>query len=199
VVVVGGIAGVVHGVDIKGERRGTMKTSRKSGQAMIEFAAGLLVLLLLIIGFVHVSKLSLASLGLHGEIRAEAGLAAMQSSMTDTPEAISDWASGTDQVRFTADDEAQKNQPAAATVMGQVVSHSVQRESDWALLTEKSILPFSMIQLQKSPNLVILMGATHEERITRVPVDPFIRDLIYKKEDVAVKEEIWMPLTGGLY
>lgn len=176
-----------------------MKTSRKNGQAMIEFAAGLLVLLLLLIGFVHVSSLSLASLGLHGEIRAEAGLAAMQSSMTDTPEAISDWESGTDQVRFTADDEAQKNQPAAATVMGQVVSHSVQRESDWELLTEKSILPFSMIQLQQSPNLVILMGATHEEGIKRVPVDPFIRSLIYNKEAVAVKEEIWMPLMGGLY
>jgi len=176
-----------------------MKTSRQSGQAMIEFAAGLLVLLLLIIGFVHVSKLSLASLGLHGAIRAETGLAAMQSPMTDTPEAISDWASGTDQIRFTADDVAQKNQPAAATVMGQVVSHSVQRESDWDLVTEKSLLPFSMIQLQQSPNLFILMGATHATWIQRVPVDPFIRDFIYNKENVAVKEEIWMPLMGGLY
>jgi hypothetical protein len=176
-----------------------MKTSRKSGQAMIEFAAGLLILLLIVIGFVHVSSLSLASLGIHGEIRAEAGLAAMQSPMTDTPDAVSDWASGTDQVRFTADDEAQMNQPAAAAVIGQVVSHSVQQESDWDHVVDKSILPFSMIQLQQSPNLVILMGATHEEQIVRVPVDPFIRDFIYNKEDVAVKEEIWMPLMGGLY
>ena len=176
-----------------------MKTSRKKGQAMIEFAAGLLVLLLLIIGFVHVSKLSLASLGLHGEIRAEAGLAAMQSSMTDTPEAISNWKSGTDELRFTADDEMEKNQPAAAAVIGQVVSHSVKQEADWGLVSEKSRLPFSMLQLQQSPNLVILMGATHEEWTQRVPVDPFIRDFIYDKEDVAVKEEIWMPLMGGLY
>jgi hypothetical protein len=43
------------------------------------------------------------------------------------------------------------------------------------------------------------MGATHEAWIQRVPVDPFIRDFIYNKENVAVKEEIWMPLMGGLY
>jgi hypothetical protein len=176
-----------------------MKTSRKSGQAMIEFAAGILVLLLILIGFVHVSSLSLASLGIHGEIRAEAGLVAMQSPMMDTPDAISDWSSGADQVRFTADDEAQMNQPAAATVINQVVSHSVKKDSDWDLIVEKSKLPLSMVELQQSPNLVILMGATHEEQVKRVPVDPFIRDFIYNKEDVAVKEEIWMPLMGGLY
>jgi hypothetical protein len=176
-----------------------MKQSNNKGQAVIEFAAGLLVLLLIIIGFVHVSSLSLASLGLHGEIRAEAGLAAMQSGMATTPEAISDWKSGTDEVRFTADDEMERNQPAAATVISQVVNHSVKRAQDWEVVSEKSLLPFSMVQLQQSPNLVVLMGAYHEQRIERVRVDPFIRDLIYNKEDVAVKEEIWMPLMGGLY
>lgn len=176
-----------------------MKQSNNKGQAMIEFAAGLLVLLLIIVGFVHVSSLSLASLGIHSEIRAEAGLAAMQSGMSTTPEAISDWKSGTDEVRFTADDEMERNQPAAATVMSQVINHSVKREQDWEIVAEKSLLPFSMVKLQQSPNLVVLMGALHEQRIERVPVDPFIRDFIYNKEDVAVKEEIWMPLMGGLY
>ena len=47
--------------------------------------------------------------------------------------------------------------------------------------------------------LAEVMGALHEQRIQRVPVDPFIRDFIYNKEDVAVKEEIWMPLMGDLY
>jgi len=176
-----------------------MKNKHQKGQAMIEFASGILVLLLLLIGFVHVSRLSLASLGIHGEIRAEAGLAAMQSSLASTPEAISDWNSGTDEVRFTADDVAQKNQPAAGAVINQVVSRSVKQEADWGVVAEKTRLPFSMVNLQQSPNLVVLMGATHEERIERVEVDPFIRDFIYNKEDVAVKEEIWMPLMGGLY
>lgn len=176
-----------------------MKASSKSGQAMIEFAAGLLVLLLLIIGFVHVSRLSLSSLGIHGEIRAEAGLSAMQSSLAATPEAVSDWESGKDDVRFTADDEMQKNQPAAASVIGQVVSRSVRAEGDWQSVSDKSQLPFSMVQLQRSPNLVILMGAVHESQTDRVPVDPVIRKLAYNKEEVAVKEEIWLPLMGGLY
>jgi hypothetical protein len=83
--------------------------------------------------------------------------------------------------------------------MNQLLSHSVKREQDWEVVAEKSLLPFSMVQLQKAPNLVFLMGALHEQRIERVPVDPFIRDFIYNKEDVAVKEEIWMPLMGNLY
>jgi hypothetical protein len=176
-----------------------MKASNKNGQAMIEFAAGLLVLLLIIIGFIHVSKLALSSLGIHGEIRAEAGMTAMQSTLAVTPEAISDWESGKDETRFTADDEAQKNQPASASIIGSVVSHSVKTEDDWQKISEKSLLPFSMAKLSQSPNLVILMGAVHQSQTDRVEVDPFIRNFAYNKEEVAVKEEIWIPLMGGLY
>jgi Flp pilus assembly protein TadG len=176
-----------------------MKASTQKGQAMIEFAAGLLVLLLLIIGFVHISKLALTSLGIHGEIRADAGMAAMQSTLTDAPEAISDWESGTDETRFTADDEMQKNQPAAATIMNSLVSHSVKAEGDWERFSEQSVLPFSMVTLSQSPNLTTLMGAVHESQTERVTVDPFIRRFSYNKPEVAVQEEIWMPLMGGLY
>ena len=176
-----------------------MKASTKNGQAMIEFAAGLLVLLLLIIGFIHVSKLALSSLGIHGEIRAEAGMTAMQSSLAVSPEAIADWESGKDETRFTADDEAQKNQPAAASIIGQVVARSVQAEGDWQRISEKSVLPFSMAKLSQSPNLVALMGCVYESETARVEVDSFIRNFAYNKESVAVKEEIWVPLMGVLF
>jgi hypothetical protein len=43
------------------------------------------------------------------------------------------------------------------------------------------------------------MGAVHQSQTDRVEVDPFIRNFAYNKEEVAVKEEIWMPLMGGLY
>jgi hypothetical protein len=176
-----------------------MKTSTKNGQAMIEFAAGLLVLLLLIIGFIHVSKLAMTSLDIHGEIRADAGMNAMQSTLAVSPDAISDWKSGQDETRFTADDEAQKNQSVSASMIGTIVSHSVQAEGDWQRVSEKSVLPFSMATLSQSPNLVVLMGAVYESKTDRVEVDPFIRNFAYNKEAVAVKEEIWMPLMGGLY
>jgi len=177
----------------------TMKTPTENGQAMIEFAAGLLVLMLLIISFIHVSKLSLSSLGIHGEIRADAGMEAMQSTLAVSPEAISDWESGKDETRFTADDERQKNQPAAASIIGAVVSHSAQAEADWQHVSEMSVLPFSMVTLEQSPNLTTLMGAVHQSKTDRVNVDAFIRHFVYNKETVAIKEEIWMPLMGGLY
>ncbi len=176
-----------------------MKTSTRNGQAMIEFAAGLLALLLIIIGFIHVSKLAMTSLGIHGEIRAEAGMNAMQSTLTVTPEALSDWKSGKDETRFTADDEMQKNQSASASIIGSVVSHSVRTEGDWQRVSEKSVLPFSMAKLSQLPNLVILMGSVYAAQTERVAVDSFIRNFAYNKESVAVKEEIWMPLMGGLY
>jgi len=176
-----------------------MKASNKNGQAMIEFAAGLLVLLLIIIGFIHVSKLALSSLGIHGEIRAEAGMTAMQSTLAVTPEAISDWESGKDETRFTADDVTQENQPASASIIGSLVSHSVKDEADWQPVSEESVLPFSMAKLSESPNLGILMGAVYQSKTSHVKVDPLIRSLAYDKEEVSVKEEIWMPLLGGLY
>ena len=176
-----------------------MKTSTRSGQAMIEFAAGLLVLLLLVIGFVHVSKLAMTSLDIHGKIRADAGMNAMQSTLAVSPDAISDWESGKDETRFTADDKVKKNEVASASIIGSVVSHSVRGEGDWQRVSEKSVLPFSMATLAQSPNLTILMGAVHQSRTDRVKVDPFIRNFAYNKEEVAVKEEIWMPLMGGLY
>ncbi len=195
-----------------------MKVSTKNGQAMIEFVAGLLVLLLLIIAFVHVSKLALSSLGIHGEIRADAGISAMQSTLADAPEPISDWESGKDETRFTADDDMQKNQPAAASIIGSVVSHSVRDEGDWTAVSKKSesVLPFSMVKLSQSPNLTTLMGAVHESKTDRVPIDPFIRNfadnfahpdlyadkedtwwmpLVSRKEmDARKREEDWMPL-----
>jgi hypothetical protein len=56
-----------------------------------------------------------------------------------------------------------------------------------------------MATLSQSPNLVVLMGAVYESKTDRVEVDPFIRNFVYNKETVSVKEEIWMPLMGGLY
>jgi hypothetical protein len=30
-------------------------------------------------------------------------------------------------------------------------------------------------------------------------VDRVIRQLVYDKDEVAIREEVWMPLMGGLY
>lgn len=169
------------------------------GQATIELIAGVIALLLLILGFIHVSRLSRTSLALHGEIRAAAGLSSMQNSLVDVPEAISDWESGRDDTRFTADDEMVKNQPASATIINSLVDHSVQKKDDWQEVSAKTRLPLSMVELNRSPNLTVLMGAVHESETGQVRVNSFIRYFVYDKEEVAVKEEIWLPIMGGLY
>jgi hypothetical protein len=55
-----------------------------------------------------------------------------------------------------------------------------------------------MIRLHESPALATALGFTHAEETLHVPVDPVIRALVYGKDDVAIKEGVWMPLMGGL-
>jgi len=166
---------------------------------MIEFCVGLLVLLLLVTGIIHIGRMARISLGIHAEIRADAGQAAMLDGFGMTPEAISDWDSGADGLRFTADDKAKINSAAAMSIMDAVVSGSVRRDEDWQKVTGKTHLPFSMARLRNQTGLNTFLGFIHRERAVNMQVDPVIRQLVYDAPEVRIREEVWMPQMGGLY
>ena len=175
------------------------KTKKRcAGQAMIEFCIGLLALLLLVTGIIHVGNMARHSLALHGEIRAEAGMSAMGNDFGVAPEAISDWDSGPDNLSFTADDKARVNATASMSIMATVVEHSAQSGDDWQVLADKTQLRTSMAQLQRQMTLSMFLGSVHKSEKVTMKVDPFIRDIL-NIEQVTIKEEIWMPLMGGLF
>ena len=175
--------------------------TRHSGQAAIELIAGMLLLLIVVTGLIHVNRLGRTSLFLHSVLRGMAGELAMEdTTVSAAPEFISDWQAGVDGERYTADDTAVRNGAMLLSTLDTLVDRSVKNPDDWKYVTDSSLLPVSMIQLQASPVMATTMlGFAHEEATLHVPVDPVIRQLVYGKDEVAIKEEVWMPLMGGLY
>ena len=166
---------------------------------MVEFCIGLLALLLLVTGMIHVGRMGRISLAIHGEIRAEAGEKAMRGTLGTAAEAISDWDSGVDQIRHTADDRSRVNATAAMDIMSAVVRHSTNKEDDWMYVTDKTRRPTSMIQLYNQMGMSSLLSGSHETKTIRMQVDPVIRQLLFDVPEVKIKEEVWVPQMGGLF
>ncbi len=171
--------------------------AHQCGQAAIEFVAGLLLLLLVLTGIIHTARLARTSLYLHGVLRAEAGESAMANTLASTPQLIGDWDAGADAVRYTADD-TRRSSAGYMNVIGLVTRYSAASPADWRVV-ERTQLPESMVNLQQNGLVSALLGCTHREESIRVPVDPVIRQLVYDKDYVTIKEEVWMPMMGGLY
>lgn len=174
--------------------------SRRAGQAAIEFIASLLLLLIIIAGLIHVNRMARTSLFLHSVLRGNAGEQAMQNTLaSEAPEYISDWQPGEDGERYTADDQPVSSGARMPAILNTLTGYSVKDPDDWAYVTDASRLPVSMVTIQQSPVMATALGFSHEEETLYVPVDPVIRQLVYGKDEVAIKESVWMPLMGGLY
>jgi len=174
--------------------------ARRSGQAAIELIAGLLLLLILVTGLIHVNRMARTSLFLHSVLRGMAGEQAMQSTATATaPDYISDWKAGKDGERYTADDQPVRNGAMLPSILDILITDSVKKPDDWSYVADLDRLPVSMIKVKSSPVVATMLGFVHEEETLHVPVDPVLRQLVYGKDEVAIKEEVWMPLMGGLY
>lgn len=172
----------------------------RSGQAAIEFVASLLLFLILLTGLIHVNRMARTSLFLHAVLRGDAGEQAMADGATSVaPLHVSDWTPGTDGTRYTADDQPVRNGAVLPATLSSLTRHSVKTPSDWGYVENASQLPVSMIKLNASPIMATTLGFSHREETLQMTIDPFVRQLIYGKDKVAIKEEVWMPLMGGLY
>ncbi len=170
-----------------------------SGQAAIELMAALLLFLLIVSGLIHVNRMARTSLFLHSVLRGMAGLQAMETTASAiSSDYISDWTEGADGVPYTADDESVRD-GALPTLLDTLCGYSVRDEKDWEAAADSSQLPVSMIQVHASPSLASVVGFVREEETLDVPVDSVIRQLVYDKDEVSIKEGVWMPLMGGLY
>ncbi len=177
-----------------------LSSNSRSGQAAIELVAGLLLLLLVLTGLIHVNRMARTSLFLHAVLRGDAGEQAMEdTALSAAPLYISDWQAGADGVRYTADDQPVRNGAFLSSTLSTLTQDSVKNADDWSYVTDLDRLPTSMVQLNASPAMAATLGFVHREETLHVPVDPVLRQLVYGKDEVAIKEEVWMPLMGGLY
>lgn len=169
---------------------------RRAGQAVIEFISCLVVLLLVIAGMIHFANMGRATLSLHGALRGRAGLRAMESGAIGAiPQHISDWDAGPDELRYTVDDRPVRSGAIGITAM--LSERSVKEPSDWAYVAHESQLPFSMVRLNEAEMRVL--DFAHAEDTIYVELSSVLRQLVYDAEEVAIKEQVWMPLMRGLY
>lgn len=180
--------------EVRGQR------SAVSGQAAIEFAASLLLVLLVLTGIIHMARLARTSLFLHAVLRSDAGERAMRdTTLAIAPSHISDWENGPDGIAYTADDQPVRRGTVVPGTLRMLSGYSVRSPDDWTHVAADSRLPVSMIRLHESPNSATTVGFAHADETLHVPVDRVIRQLVYDKDEVAIREEVWMPLMGGLY
>jgi hypothetical protein len=150
-------------------------------------------------GLIHVNRLARTSLFLHSVLRGMAGEQAMKNDLSTVTDYISGWETGPDGLRYTADDQPVRNSAQLSATLNALSAYSVRSPDDWSHIANDSRLPVSQSRLQASPLMPTVLGFVHAEETYHVPVDPVIRQLVYGKDEVAIKEEVWMPLMGGLY
>lgn len=172
---------------------------RRSGQAAVEFIVGLLLMLIVLTGIIHVCRMSRTSLFLHSVLRGNAGEEAMSVISSASTGYISDWQAGPDGIRYTADDQPVRNSAMLLATLDLLTRYTAENPDDWNYIAGGTRLPVSMVTLHASPIMATTVGFVHAEETLHVPVDTVIRQLIYDKDEVAIKEEVWMPLMGGLY
>ncbi len=166
---------------------------------MIELAVAIVLLLIVVTGLLHVSRLARTSLFLQSVLREEAGSRAMDPGATsEGADYISDWEEGADGLRYTSDDQPVRNSSGLSSTFMSLSDNSVDNADDWQHVTDESRLPTSMIQVHNNPMLGSLVEMTHEKERLYVPVESVIRQLVYDKDEIPIEEEVWMPLMGGL-
>jgi len=172
----------------------------QAGQASIELAVAIVLMLIIVTGIIHVNRMARTSLFLHSVLRGRAGVEAMEPFATPaTAEYISNWEAGSDAIKYTADDQPVKNSVNLSATFTALCQYSVNSGTDWQYVSDRTQLPVSMVRLNNSTVMGTAVELTHQKERLYVPVDPVIRELVYDKEDIAIEEEVWMPLMGGLY
>ena len=166
---------------------------RSTGQAMVEFMVGLVVVLVLLAGLIQIGQLAHAHTRTMIAARAAAGRLAMSATppVSDNAQLVSGWVPGPDQRRYTPDDMAIAASNAA-TLPGELVAQA-------RLDLVPDAPPNALATLAASPNpagkFFLVKGNASES----VPILPVIRRLVYPRPEMEVESDAWMIWTKGIY
>ena len=170
--------------------------SAKAGQAVVEFVVGLVVVLVLLAGMLQLAALTKAQTDTMVEARRRAGEEAVDVNVPmDDPEFIRDWEAGADGFRHTADDAYSSGD--AIDFQAVVVEHAVDDPDDWRVLDEAQTTHVS--DLHRGVNPVDFFGLLRESSSETVELMPAVRELIYDKDSITVRSDVWMTWTKGIY
>ena len=174
-------------------------TSRRGGQAVVEFVVGLIVVLALCAGLMQIASLTKA----HTDAMVEARrLAAEQATVdlgSDTPssaEYILKWRPDADGKPYTRDDQHSDADPGA--FRERIVGRASANSAGWDSIID--LVPADAIsRLHGSDAPSSLFGLVNGSAPGSVEVLPEFRKLIYDAATIDVGCEVWMTRTKGLY
>jgi hypothetical protein len=176
----------------------------RSGQAMVEFIVGIVVLLALLAGLLGLTSLTKKHTDLMVEARREAGNHALWDiepprPVGANPEFIRDWDVAADGKHLTPDDTFERG--TAADFATRVIERSASRADDWRVMDQ--IPENDLAQLRGNVEPSSFFGFAHggaEEEIDLLsPEYSLIRRMFYRADTIHLKSEVWMTWTKGIY
>jgi len=176
-----------------------MSSNPKSGQAMLEFVIALVGIMLVVAGVLTVAELNKANTDTLVRATERAIFSAMGNPIAETVPEVRDWAKGPDGRALTKDDELVRG--SFDNVRHGITTFTAPN-SDWtgterldgadARYKDVSDMNFGL-------NTAKIMGfasGSDEESVETLPVS---QTLLGLPEIVDVRNETYMPATGGLY
>lgn len=162
-----------------------------AGQAIAEFVAGLIALLVLFMGMLQIQYLAHAHTKALNDARAQAGQDAMQTPYLlryTVPQWIGDWTTGNDKVIYSQDDATLAGNPGIVTVG--IVSHT--HPTDLATYAPGNEISAASTSATLIDGLMLTHG---RERSPPVETFPIIRHVVYGKDSITMQGDAWLSWT----
>lgn len=176
-------------------KRGTSNVERqtlRAGQAMVELVIALLVIVLVISGLTQFIQLSNEKETMMGDLRGEAGVAAIDgSAAASAPKYIVNWQEGGDEMRHTGDDPYTTGS-FNSKLGADVLDLSVNNEADWSYIS--GAVNNDLYNLRTSPGASASLGFVRRSEKKTIELMPAIKEFIIDRDSITVGEEIWMPI-----
>ena len=167
----------------------------RNGQAAVEFVAALLALLLIISGGLFLFNLNKEQRDMAVEMRAEAGMRALDGGRSDNLDYIVDW---------DGDGRPRLGQSAHFNFIANYGAENAAENWDRAedllnAYTSNHGRSQPFFELYHNPLPMSSLGFLKRSDQKSVDVDSFIRQLVIPRETVTVTHEVVLPSCSGLY
>lgn len=178
------------------ERIGAGAARGRAGQAMVEFVVGLIALLLVAVGVLSVAALVRADTDAFAEAQEEAVRRSMGNATADSFSPVEDVDAGPDGLPLTKDDA-----PVRGSLGGvrRIASHTRPADGSWPQRPDGSEPGHDAVASFArggEGDALFSMRVGRGEATAELP--PAARPLLGLGETATLRNEVWLPQTGGL-
>ena len=169
---------------------------KKTGQALIEFMIGLVIVLVLVGGLVQFVSLFHAQTDSMTAARLKAGSAMFSNFYySDNADYIEDVLVGADGSSYSADDTFTDGD--VVNFRDKIIEKSVGDGTEWIIIDGISGDRLPRLRVSGNPSIDFGLVRGYDSR--DVELLSATRNLLYRADKIEIRSEVWMPLSGGIY